>query len=180
MTQIAFREERKQQRESTAYHEAGHVVTAYSFGRYPQASSIIPNNRGVVGTTEFDFDVPESAKRWFDNSEEKQRYIEMRVLITLAGSIAHDLREPGRIHDEGDSEDYQRARRIVEEAVSWDDDHRRYLERAVETTRSILVRHWLQVQIVAAALLDRDSLARHEICQLLGKPKLGSSGQTGR
>jgi hypothetical protein len=49
-------------------------------------------------------------RRHFDQSPEKRRYAEQRILSELAGSIAHDLLKPGRTPDLADEVDLHYAR----------------------------------------------------------------------
>src|SRR5262245_29014532 len=91
-----------QERIATAYHEAGHAVMGCLAGRTLEFVTIVPDGTGAVGRTQFTDDVPDGAKRYFDQSEKKQRYGKARVLCEVAGTIAHDLQEPGRAHDKSD------------------------------------------------------------------------------
>jgi ATP-dependent Zn protease len=150
-------------REETAYHEAGHVVVSCLFGRYPQSATIEPDGQGAAGTTHFDYDVPAQAKSWFDASDEKRQYIELRVLIALAGSIAHDIKFAGRAHDQGDELDHSHARQIIEESVSWDDDHETYFQNARNKTQSLLNEHWSRVEAIATALITCTTINRDRI-----------------
>ena len=84
-------------------------------GRYPQSVDIIRDAHGNAGHTCFVSDYPACMKRWFDKSEEKRRYLRIRLLIDLAGTVAHDLKSKDRPQDSGDQQDYQCAKRIVEE-----------------------------------------------------------------
>jgi ATP-dependent Zn protease len=96
--------------EETAYHEAGHAVMGCVLQRYPVSVSITADGKGLVGKTEFEQDAPPGGFRYFDCSEKKKRYIRTRVLIEVAGTIAHDMKYPGRAHDEGDANDEHWAR----------------------------------------------------------------------
>jgi hypothetical protein len=73
------------ERMATAYHEAGHAVMALLLGREPKGASI--QRRGdVAGFVDFDKDFPASTLSYFDKSEAKRIYFEMRVMITVAGT----------------------------------------------------------------------------------------------
>jgi hypothetical protein len=60
----------------------------------------------------------------FGGSPAKRAYIETRILTGVAGTIAHDLRFPGRVHDAGDVNDNGGARAILEDNAGWADDDR--------------------------------------------------------
>jgi len=142
-------------RVATAYHEAGHAVMGCVLGRYPQSVDIFRDTHGNVGHTRFDSYYPACMKRWFDESEEKRRYLRVRELIDFAGTVAHDLKSGDRPQDAGDQQDYQSAKRIVEELMSWDNDYDGYLAQLKIETRKYLVTHWASVEAVATALLSR-------------------------
>lgn len=105
-------------------------------------------------------------KRWFDEFEEKRTYLRVRVLTDFAGTVAHDLKCPGRSQDSGDQQDYQWAKRIVEEFMSWDNDYDGYLTRLKIEAREHLVTSWASVEAVATALLQNNILSRVEIVDL--------------
>src|SRR5262249_43133055 len=112
--------------EDTAYHEAGHAVMGCVLQRLPLWVSIIPDGKGVVGRTEFEQDGRPGGYSHFDQSDAKKAYIRVRVLIEVAGTIAHNIKFPDRVHDEGDANDEHWARDLVIE-VSWEDDRDAYL-----------------------------------------------------
>ena len=87
-------------------------------------------------------------------------------MTALAGSIANDLKEPGRDHDVGDKVDASRAKEIAIELVSWEDDKEAYLRRARTKATDVLKAHWAWVETVAGALLQRGTLSRVELLEL--------------
>ena len=156
------------ERIATAYHEAGHAVMGCILGRFPKSVTIVPNGKSAVGETRFETDVkvPEFVRHYFDSSPAKQHFAEQRVLTALAGSIANDLKEPGRDHDVGDKTDTSRAKEIAIELVSWEDDKDAYLRRARNKATDVLKAHWPWVERVAGALLQRGKLSRAELLKL--------------
>jgi ATP-dependent Zn protease len=151
--------------EETAYHEAGHAVMGCLLQRFPLWVSIIPDGKGGVGRTEFDPD----GRRYshFDQSDAKKAYIRARVLIEVAGTLAHDIKFPGRVHDEGDAHDEHWARDLVIE-VSWEDDRDAYLARAKQEAKTLLQENWNLVEKVAAALLAGKRLDRADLRKACG------------
>jgi hypothetical protein len=114
--------------EGTAYHEAGHAVVGAVRGRPPIFATIIPDGAGAVGKTEFPDDLRPEYKTHFGNSPEKRAYIETRILTSVAGTIAHDLRFPGRAHDAADVNDDRISRELIEDNAGWaDNDREAYL-----------------------------------------------------
>jgi ATP-dependent Zn protease len=85
----------------TAYHEAGHAVCGCVLGRYP-TSATIKRDGHIAGKTEFEPGVPSHGRRHFDQSPERRKYAEQRIVGELAGSAAHDLLRPGRTRDVAD------------------------------------------------------------------------------
>lgn len=149
--------------EETAYHEAGHAVIACLIGRFPLFVSIVPDGAGVVGKTEFDNDVPLGSKSYLNNSDVKKKYIRTRVMIEVAGTIAHDVKLPGRRHDQGDECDDYWAKRLVSESVSWDNDHEGYLKRARGEVEVLLRANFRLMEEVAGALSRQRKLDRTEL-----------------
>jgi ATP-dependent Zn protease len=69
----------------TAYHEASHAVVGCLLGRPPVYVTIVREGP-VAGKTEYETGVPAFARRHFDQSPEKRRYAEQRILSELGGS----------------------------------------------------------------------------------------------
>lgn len=152
--------------EATAYHEAGHAVVGAVLDRPPISVTIIPDS-GAAGKNEFSVDFRPEFKTHLDASPEKIAYIEARILTKLAGTIAHDLRFSGRPHDAGDAYDQQCARSIIEDNAGWaDSDRDAYLRQLEDAARRLLQIHWLWVEAVARALIERKTISTAEIMEL--------------
>lgn len=158
------------ERRATAYHEAGHAVIGAIHNRMPTSVNIVYDARGNAGHTLFADDLPPDFKSYFNESPEKRRYIEMRVLIALAGTAAHDLLCPGREHDEGDHRDEHQASEMIEESRSWAQDHAAYLEAMKVKVREHLTEHWSKVARVAEVLLRQNSISGTELAALMAPP----------
>jgi hypothetical protein len=146
----------------TAYHEAGHAVMGCICGRVPLSVDLRRDGDGNAGHTHFDKDLPACARSYFDQSDEKRRYIETRVLIGVAGTAAHDLYRPGRAHDEGDLRDDVHQSKIIEETVSWC-EQAQYLEERKSDARRMLVEHWSWVAAVASHLTRKTEITGDEM-----------------
>jgi hypothetical protein len=157
------------ERKATAYHEAGHAVIGAIHGRLPTSVDIVYDARGNAGHTLFASDLPPEFKRYFNQSPEKQRHIEMRVLITLAGTAAHDILCPGRAHDEGDRRDEHEAFEMIDESRSWAQDNSAYLEVMKIKVCEQLTEHWPKVVQLAEMLLQRNSISGADLAALLAR-----------
>ena len=121
--------------EDTAYHEAGHAVMGALRDLPPLSVSIAQAGNGVGGRTEFP-DVPPSFKNYLGTSAEKRDYVETRVLIEVAATIAHDIHMPDRVHDAGDVYDLKRARAFIEQNGSWaENDREAYFQSLCDLAR---------------------------------------------
>jgi hypothetical protein len=133
----------------------------------PFLRQIIPDSSGAVGKTEFPKDWLPEYKTHFDDSAEKRTYIETRILTSVAGTIAQDLRFPDRIHDAADANDDRISRAIVEDNAGWADGHReRYLERLQGIAQDLLQANWPWVVAVARALTERKTIYTADILRL--------------
>lgn len=139
----------EENKEETAYHEAGHAVVGCVLERHPLSVSIVADGTGAVGKTEFEQDAPPGGFRHFDQSETKKKYIWARVLIEVAGTIAHDIKFPGRAHDAGDAYDEYWATQLVTEGVRLEDDRSAYLASAKQAAEELLRRNLTLVEKVA-------------------------------
>jgi ATP-dependent Zn protease len=128
--------------EATAYHEAGHAVVGALRNRPPDWVTIIADG-GAAGKTEFPDDVRSEFKGYSGDWPEKRAYIETRILIAVAGTIAHDLRVPDRAQDAGDAYDKQRARDFIQDHACWaESDREQYLQQLQESARGLLETNW--------------------------------------
>jgi ATP-dependent Zn protease len=153
-------------RKATAYHEAGHVVVGIIFGRDPLSSTILPDGKGQLGETKFE-ETPDFAKLGPNNwvNPKYRHYIKGRVVGQLAGTIAHDLNEPGRAHDAGDTNDENEARQFIEYQVPYE-LRNGHLEKAKQKAIDLLTRHWAAVEAVAQGLLEHTTLDRAAVLDL--------------
>lgn len=152
--------------EATAYHEAGHAVMGAIHDKSPDFITIVPHG-DVAGINEFPDDLRPEYKRHHYDSPEKRCYIEARILIAVAGIVAHDLRFPARVRDAGDAHDARRAREIIEESAGWADNCREsYFQQLQETARGLLQANWLWVEAVAHALIENRSLPGGKVIEL--------------
>lgn len=151
---------------ATAFHEAGHAVIGALRGRAPIFVTIIPDG-GIAGRNEFPKDWRPEFKRHLGDTPQKRNYIETRILIEVAGTVAHDLRFPGRNHDAGDMYDEQCALALIEDNACWAaGDRNGYFEGLRGTALSLLQSNWPWVEAVAHALIERKTIFMSEVMEL--------------
>lgn len=135
--------------EHTAYHEAGHAVTAYSLGRYFLSVSIISEGNSA-GRCNF-APRPEEFNPW-NRDAATRRWLEIEVITDLAGGIAERM-ATGVDNLQGMASDVYSA---MDTAIYVTRNHAQrlaYLARAEARAESILRQHWVAVQALADALL---------------------------
>jgi ATP-dependent Zn protease len=95
------------QREATAYHEAGHTVAAWRLGAAPKTVTIIPHGDIQGQATQ---GAPMSGIRLdFDGSDHARNRIERAIMICLAGPIAQRRFAPRSWRHWHGASDYQMA-----------------------------------------------------------------------
>jgi hypothetical protein len=156
-------------RKATAYHEAGHTVMGFICGRVPISVDIIPDEHGNAGHTRFsNDDLPDNYWRYFNASSEKQRYVDIRVLIALAGTAAHDLMCPQRQHDTCDWKDEKNAKELIDESMSWDNEHDAAFDRLKMEAYAKISDNMPKIESITAALMRRDIIFERDIHLLIG------------
>jgi hypothetical protein len=128
----------------------------------PRSASILPDGRGGAGKTEFSEEIPDGiCIRTSLPTLEDRRYVEERVMLRLAGTIAHDRKFTHRHHDEGDRRDYADAREFLEESrmITSDEHCTAYVKMLGVQARDQLAPWWPCVEAVAVALMERDRLS---------------------
>jgi ATP-dependent Zn protease len=156
------------ERIGTAFHEAGHATMGLLLRRPPKAASIVRDGH-MAGAVTFDKDRPQSTLSYFDKSQEKRLYLEMRVMITLAGTVAHDIMEPGRAHDVADKMDRDQAIELLEDWEAPDDERAAWLDELASKTRETLVANRSLIERISVVLLERETLSREDLLALLGQ-----------
>lgn len=153
--------------EDAAFHEAGHAVMMRVFGREPSRATIVRDGL-VFGYVDCGPITDGLLGRHFDARPEKRRAVNIHLLETVAGSVAHDLSLPGRQHDNADAHDLEHARQFLLDHAGWvqPEDRDAYLERLIGRASSILREHLEDVRKVATALLNQKTLDGAELIAL--------------
>lgn len=149
----------------TAYHEAGHAVMGCLLKRFPLSVTVVPRGQ-VIGETFFESEVPDYAYSYLNDSPDKRRYAEQRILTELAGSAAHSILMPDRQHDRADSNDLYFTQQLIVELVSWEEDREAHLLAAQVQASDLLRKNWEWVEAVAKALCEKKTLQREDILKL--------------
>ena len=155
--------------EATAYHEAGHAVMGCLLDRRPLRVDILPDSCGNVGHTKFPDDFHEYEERNSDD-QKKIAYVETRVLIEVAGTIAHDFKCPTRNLDSGDKHDEYIARELIEciQVTNREELFKSLRRRAKE----LIFEHWAWVDGIARTLVEKKELDGSQLPEL--RPLAGS------
>lgn len=129
-------------RKHTAYHEAGHVVTAIVLGR-PFTSVHLDHDGGALKGTQIDFEKMD------------RRSIADVGLIAASGAVAEDSIQ-GRKCFSRSSDDHALILRLCRFVGESENDF--FYQRAQE----ILLKHWKKVSAIANALQARGFLTYNE------------------
>lgn len=131
------------QRESTAYHEAGHAVVAYRLGLVVDSTTIRPDPaKETLG-------VSLSEGPWMNGSTDDDQ-----ITVLYAGLAAERLVEPGAQVEDGAFGDYEQA------AVLHGLESRpAHLE---ERAATVVAEHRAAIEAVAQALLEHETLPGDE------------------
>jgi len=151
------------QREDTAYHEAGHVVTAYVLGREFILVSITSQGTSS-GRCNFAPRPPEFDP--WDAAPSTRARIEAEVITDLAGGIAERI-ATGIENPIGSAADVYFAIDTATFVTSNDNQLHAYVARARERAEAIVREYWPAVQAIAEALLRLDQLDRHQARRII-------------
>jgi hypothetical protein len=153
----------------TAYHEAGHAVASLFLGRHPTCVSIVPTKRSFrlkrPYWTARSVDGPRLGLGRFD-----KRYlseIERSVVVFLAGREA-EKRFCGRALPHGCAWDRDAVSMNLLLAAGGDAEEARLWWRLLEyRSRRLVSLRWPQIQLLAAALLVRETVSGVEVRALV-------------
>jgi hypothetical protein len=150
---------------ATAYHEAGHAVMRLELGRGVTRATVKPEGEALGRVrhrpSKLDTDYP--GVDW-----PYRRWAETEVMTLLAGPEAEE-QLIGRRNDVGASSDDAKVLEIAVEAEGYGEERRdAYLEWLRLKVRDFVAHahFWIQVEAVAAALLERETLTGAEIRQI--------------
>jgi hypothetical protein len=140
--------------EITAYHEAGHAVTALALGRLVHRVSVLPGDT-FLGRCEFGKGAPRPSEDW----------LEREILIALGG-IAAESKHTGNYAWDAAARDLVSVRRLLVQRFG-ERRAERFKRRLLAKTENLLADegHWKAVKLIAAALVRLGTIsgraARH-------------------
>jgi hypothetical protein len=145
-------------REEVAYHEAGHAVVAFALKLGVKRLTIDPEG-GAAGSVEhlrasFSNDQMNEYEEKYGKARLRIR-VEPDLVVFLAGEIAQSMAGPsydGSWEDRGDA--INRAERFCDSI----EETEAYVSWLHVRASDLLRRHWLAVEAVARALLERKTL----------------------
>lgn len=142
-------EKADQQKELTAYHEAGHAVMALLMGRSVQKVSVIASqNRLGVCTIQK------------GRAKQVQDKLEAEVMILLAG-MAAEGRRSGRYNMQGAAQDLQVVEKLALSRSGNAKQASKWIHRMLDKTQHRLSDKdsWQAVKVIAAELLEKESIS---------------------
>jgi hypothetical protein len=151
-------------RRAVAYHEAGHAVAAYDLGLTPTLATIVPSsefNGRVLHRNPL-----RHIRLDFDGSDRTRLRAERVIMILLAGPLAQ-RRAGHRSPQYGGGDDFPKAAALAMHVCGSDEQVDAFLKWLNVRARAILELRWPDVERVAQALLDRNTLRSREIVAVI-------------
>jgi ATP-dependent Zn protease len=155
--------------QATAYHEAGHAVITIAQGLTIDTVSIIPGgyfNGRCIQPTVYGYDR--------SNKREDRSIARALIISTYAGMHAQRLVDPDApsFHgdkDESDAFDLSREHGVFPRYMDFvgDECHRAYLDKLRLEARRLVNRYCKSIEKLAELLLQRKTLERPEVEQLI-------------
>jgi ATP-dependent Zn protease len=164
----SMRAKKRQRRRlvETAYHEAGHAVACMTLKRPFKRVTIVPEGDSLGHILKRN--CPKSIRPDIVVNCRSFRWIEREIICALAG-LAAEHRFAGRHNWRGAGSDFSHAVDLAgnlyfEPAVS-----SRYLAFMVEQAKCLVAasRVWIEIQAIAAALMERETLSAREAKQVI-------------
>ncbi len=175
------------ERKTVAYHEAGHAVVSWRMEHADQmlAVSIVPDNEGALGYTQYDTkgSVLHTDEQVFSKMVValSGRYSEQHFMNRLTTGARDDLQKVTALayysvatygFDESNMsfEDLASFRRIYSDKIASriDADAKALIEKAARLAKNMVSSFSDQIDKVAKALLQKDTLRYDDMVELLG------------
>ena len=149
---------------ATAYHEAGHTIMRLELGRRVTHVTIKPKG-DTLGHVRHR--PPKVDVEWFWADWATRRWTETAIMVALAGPEA-EKRLMGRRNNIGASGDDAWVAELAIRAIVGDEERNAYLRWLELRVRDFVAfsQFWVQVESVAAALLERETLTGKEVDQI--------------
>ena len=156
---------------STAYHEAGHAVAVLVYG--------LPINTITIRETEDSFGhVLKPSPMMFEVGKRKRNQIVRQYIVSsYAGYEAERRFDPERADEGLSQDDLNNAWNLPREwelpirgcSYIGDEAYERYLDRQQRQARALVTKHWRFVEMLAQALLERETLTGEDVEDLFRK-----------
>lgn len=158
---------------ATAYHEAGHAVISYLYGRRFKRVSIEPRN-DYLGCVEY-YDnriiseILEGTHLIFwlmDHPDEEIKIVDRAIRSAMAGYIAQEMGVPGSVTSEQWDSDREHIFKIL---ITWNPECG--WDEAKRDVEAMLTSNWHLVESLVEALLSRKTLTGKEARAILDEDK---------
>lgn len=152
----------KQELEATAYHEAGHAVITRRLGYTVHSVTIKPGDdyQGLAVSDSPLFGRDPTLGGPESGTDERMQH---RVIAALAGSVAERRFNPEIFDIENSSDDYEVVFDTCLRLGGDGDGASKVGEELYQKTEALVSEHWLEIDRVARALLDRTELSGDDI-----------------
>ena len=152
---------------STAYHEAGHIVVAYTERIKIKKATIVPDQDylGVVTRQMIEKHVRD-AFEFAGVTPARRGRVESFIMLSLAGGIA-ERKYCGRWNHVGAASDYENAGRLALDATGSSEEANAYLKWLHIRTKQVVNIYWYLIEAVAKALLEHQTLSAVDIEQIM-------------
>jgi len=145
-----------------AYHEAGHAVAIWKLlNRAPRETTIAP--RQEIAGYVLHANPLRGLRLETDDSSRAETEIHQGIMICLAGAVAQRRFAPRSIRGWHPRNDYQRAADLATRVCGSDIEVNAMLRWLQIRTENLIETGWREVEAVANALLERDTLSSEEI-----------------
>jgi len=158
---------RRSKREATAYHEAGHVLAAWTF-RIEIKSATIEPGVSFLGQVQHR-NLP---RRAYENAElgmlspKQQVDFEHFVIVSFAGLVA-ETKYRGRRNRVTAGDDYNFITERAMTLIPWERSRNAWLAYCEAAAQDMIEASWPCIEAVAAALLHQGTLTADEISTIM-------------
>lgn len=157
----------KDAREATAYHEASHAVAALQLGFKVHSVSLAPReDSGGHAVIMAGLRNP----NWIESPTVKNRMArkaEAYSVQAIAGIVGQGKYRPRSVRNFHASSDYHQAIEMLA-GFGWrNEEIELFLPLARYRAKAILEQYWYQVEALAAALIEKETLPRAEVLKVI-------------
>jgi len=152
--------------EATAYHEAGHIVVAMfsDYVRKPKKVTIVPMDDNLGSVTVGNF---ESSFRPDIRSDAVTLAKVVNECTVLFSGAASEKKFTGRSNHQCASQDYQHAVKFASYVVIGDEELAKIASWLYVRAETQVDVRWIEIEKVAAALLDKGTLSSEQVRRIL-------------